>query len=87
MKGTNSLCLPLGGAPLTHVGGTSPERCRITKSPRFRKGIERAGLVTVTHVPGHSEGSQVFEIHDISLKLSTHQIAEMSELDGNLAIT
>lgn len=86
MKGTDSLCLPLGDAPLIYVGGTSPERRRIPKSPRFRKGFERAGPVTVTDVPGHSEGSQVFEIHDISLQLSTHQTAEMSELDGNLAI-
>lgn len=79
--------MPLGDAPLIYVGGTSPERCRITKSPRLRKGIERAEQVTVTAVSGHSEGSQVFEMHDISLQLSTHQIAEMSELEGNLAIT
>lgn len=49
--------------------------------------IERAELVTVTDVLGHFEGSQVFEMHDISLQLSTHQIVEMSELEGNLAIT
>lgn len=79
--------MPLGDAPLIYAGGTSSERCRITKSPRFRKEIERAELVTVTDVLGHFEGSQVFEMHDISLQLSTHQTVEMSELEGNLAIT
>jgi hypothetical protein len=47
----------------------------------------RDELVTVTDVLRHFEGSQVFEMHGISLQLSTHQIAEMSELEGNLAIT
>lgn len=87
MEGSNSLCLPPRDAPLFYVGGTSPERWRITKRPRSSKEIERDELVSVTDVLGHFEGSQVFELHGISLQLSTHQIAEMSEQEGNLAIT
>lgn len=65
----------------------NPRERENCQEPKFQKEIKRAELVTVNDVHGHFERSQVFEIHIISLQPSTHQIAEMSRLKGNLAIT